>query len=67
MVYACIDQKTGDAVAVKQSQMAENEGLSSYAIREIALLKKINHENVVKLNIPDAGSKVTDTKIPSSF
>lgn len=43
-------QRSGHLVAMKKMKLdAEEEGLPSTAIREIALLKELSHENVVKL------------------
>jgi len=49
-VYKARCSRTGKAVAMKKMKLdAEEEGIPSTAIREIALLKELSHENVVKL------------------
>mmetsp|Transcript_113804 Transcript_113804/g.284667 ORF Transcript_113804/g.284667 Transcript_113804/m.284667 type:complete len:323 (-) Transcript_113804:219-1187(-) len=49
-VYKAKQARTGKAVAMKKMKLdAEEEGVPSTAIREIALLKELSHENVVKL------------------
>lgn len=50
VVYKCKDTVTGDMVALKKIRMEhEDEGVPSTAIREISLLKELDHVNVVKL------------------
>jgi len=49
-VYKCTQKRTGRPVAMKKMKLdSEEEGVPSTAIREIALLKELSHENVVKL------------------
>lgn len=49
-VYKARNNRTGDWVAMKQMKLnAQEEGVPSTAIREIALLKELSHPNVVKL------------------
>lgn len=49
-VYKARCSRTGKDVAMKKMKLdAEEEGIPSTAIREIALLKELSHENVVKL------------------
>mmetsp|Transcript_126681 Transcript_126681/g.366686 ORF Transcript_126681/g.366686 Transcript_126681/m.366686 type:complete len:317 (-) Transcript_126681:142-1092(-) len=49
-VYKATQKRTGRAVAMKKMKLdSEEEGVPSTAIREIALLKELSHENVVKL------------------
>mmetsp|Transcript_32388 Transcript_32388/g.76080 ORF Transcript_32388/g.76080 Transcript_32388/m.76080 type:complete len:315 (-) Transcript_32388:103-1047(-) len=49
-VYMARSTNTGEIVAMKQMKIeAQEEGVPSTAIREIALLKELNHTNVVKL------------------
>mmetsp|Transcript_18188 Transcript_18188/g.51806 ORF Transcript_18188/g.51806 Transcript_18188/m.51806 type:complete len:325 (+) Transcript_18188:85-1059(+) len=49
-VYKAKDVRNGKYVAMKKMKLdAEEEGVPSTAIREIALLRELNHENVVKL------------------
>jgi len=49
-VYKARSQRTNDWVAMKWMKLdAQEEGVPSTAIREIALLKELSHQNVVKL------------------
>lgn len=49
-VYKAKVLRTGESVAMKQMKLdAQEEGVPSTAIREIALLKELSHSNVVKL------------------
>lgn len=49
-MYKCTQKRTGRPVAMKKMKLdSEEEGVPSTAIREIALLKELSHENVVKL------------------
>ncbi|VVC40197.1 Hypothetical protein CINCED_3A017883 [Cinara cedri] len=51
VVYKALDKQTGKFVALKKVRMETSaEGVPSTAMREISLLKEINHENVVKLH-----------------
>ncbi len=44
------NKKTGEIVAMKKIRLeAEEEGVPSTAIREISLLKELQHPNIVKL------------------
>lgn len=50
-VYKARNVRTGELVAMKQMKLdAQEEGVPSTAIREIALLKELNHPNVVRLS-----------------
>ena len=50
VVYKAKDLKTNEIVALKKIRLtAEEEGMPSTAIREISLLKELQHINVVKL------------------
>lgn len=50
VVYKARDRFTGDIVAVKKIRLdQEEEGVPSTAIREISLLRELNHSNVLKL------------------
>ena len=52
VVYKGYDTKTNEVIAIKRIKIeAENEGIPSTAIREISLLREINHENVVKCDL----------------
>ncbi|KAK6251633.1 hypothetical protein SCA6_005638 [Theobroma cacao] len=49
-VYMAKEIKTGEIVALKKIRMDnEREGFPITAIREIKILKKLHHENVIKL------------------
>ncbi|XP_057430682.1 cyclin-dependent kinase C-2-like [Lotus japonicus] len=49
-VYMAKEHKTGEIVALKKIRMDnEREGFPITAIREIKILKKLHHENVIKL------------------
>lgn len=50
IVYKAKDKLTGDILALKKIRLeAEDEGIPSTAIREIALLKQLQHPNIVRL------------------
>merc|ERR1711935_370195 len=50
VVYKAKDRETGEIVALKKVRMgSEDEGVPSTALREIALLKEIQHPNTVGL------------------
>eukprot|EP00933_Yihiella_yeosuensis_P013691 TRINITY_DN12567_c0_g2_i1.p1 TRINITY_DN12567_c0_g2~~TRINITY_DN12567_c0_g2_i1.p1 ORF type:complete len:320 (-),score=52.36 TRINITY_DN12567_c0_g2_i1:205-1164(-) len=49
-VYKARVVRTGETVAMKQMKLdSQEEGVPSTAIREIALLKELSHQNVVRL------------------
>jgi cyclin-dependent kinase len=49
-VYKAKDKKTGELLALKKIRLeAEDEGIPSTAIREISLLKQLQHPNIVRL------------------
>ncbi|CAG2162926.1 unnamed protein product [Oppiella nova] len=51
IVYKAKDKHNGSLVALKKIRLdSESEGVPSTAIREIALLKELNHPNVVRLH-----------------
>eukprot|EP00697_Spironema_sp_BW2_P002740 gnl/Spiro4/13656_TR7280_c0_g1_i1.p1 gnl/Spiro4/13656_TR7280_c0_g1~~gnl/Spiro4/13656_TR7280_c0_g1_i1.p1 ORF type:complete len:294 (+),score=46.27 gnl/Spiro4/13656_TR7280_c0_g1_i1:120-1001(+) len=51
VVYKAKDRFTGDIVALKKIHLQlEDEGIPSTAIREIALLKELQHPNIVRLH-----------------
>jgi len=51
VVYRAQDVDTREIVAVKRIKLeTREEGIPSTSIREIALLKEINHKNVIKLH-----------------
>ncbi|CAD8144953.1 unnamed protein product [Paramecium octaurelia] len=50
LVYKARDNQTGEIVALKKIRMDhEDEGVPSTAIREISLLKEVQHPNIVPL------------------
>jgi cyclin-dependent kinase len=50
VVYKAKDRATGEIVALKKIRLeAEEEGIPGTAIREISLLKDLQHPNIVKL------------------
>ena len=50
MVYKAKDRVTGEILALKKIRLeAEDEGIPSTAIREISLLKELQHPNIVRL------------------
>jgi len=50
VVYRAMDKKNNREVALKKMISAiEEEGIPSTAIREISLLREIDHPNVIKL------------------
>jgi len=49
-VFRAIDNQRGEFVALKKMSLdKENEGVPSPVIREVALLKKLNHPNIISL------------------
>lgn len=49
VVYKALDNDTKEFVALKKIRLeSEEEGIPSTAIREISLLKELNHPNIVK-------------------
>jgi len=50
VVYKAKDKKTSELLALKKIRLeAEDEGIPSTAIREISLLKQLQHPNIVRL------------------
>ena len=50
VVYKARDKQTQDIIALKKIRLdAEDEGVPSTAIREISLLKELQHPNIVQL------------------
>mmetsp|Transcript_1775 Transcript_1775/g.5028 ORF Transcript_1775/g.5028 Transcript_1775/m.5028 type:complete len:303 (+) Transcript_1775:72-980(+) len=51
VVYKARNRLTGDHVALKKIRLeAEDEGIPSTAIREISILKELQHPNIVRLH-----------------
>jgi cyclin-dependent kinase 2 len=51
VVYKAEDTKTGAIIALKKVRLEhEDEGIPSTSIREISLLKELNHPNIVRLH-----------------
>jgi len=51
VVYKARNEKTGDLVALKRIKLdSEDEGLPATAIKEISLLKGLDHPNIVRLH-----------------
>jgi serine/threonine protein kinase len=49
VVYKAKDKLTGQIIALKRIRLeAEDEGIPSTAIREISLLKELQHPNIVR-------------------
>jgi len=48
-VYKAKDKQVGDYVALKKIRLeVEDEGVPSTALREISILKDLDHPNIVK-------------------
>ncbi|XP_052196226.1 cyclin-dependent kinase C-1 [Diospyros lotus] len=66
-VYMAREIKTGEIVALKKIRMDnEKEGFPITAIREIKILKKLHHENIIKLKeiVTSQGSEVDEQGKP---
>ena len=51
VVYKARNRLTGELVALKKIRLeAEDEGIPSTAIREISILKELQHDNIVRLH-----------------
>lgn len=52
MVYKARDRVTNETIALKKIRLEqEDEGVPSTAIREISLLKEMQHGNIVRYNL----------------
>lgn len=50
MVYKGVNEKTGEVIALKKIKLeTQSEGVPSTTIREISVLREIEHRNVVQL------------------
>ncbi|GAA0142271.1 non-receptor serine/threonine protein kinase [Lithospermum erythrorhizon] len=68
-VYMAKEKKTGEIVALKKIRMDnEKEGFPITAIREIKILKKLQHENVIKLKeiVTSTGPEADEEAKPDS-
>lgn len=60
-VYKCKDKQTGEIVALKRIRMLnKNEGFGQNTIREISILRSLNHDNIV-------GLRAVVTTIPEKY
>ena len=61
VVYKAKDIETGEIYALKKIRLeSEDEGIPSTAIREIALLKELQHPNIVRMvNVLHTDKKLT--------
>jgi hypothetical protein len=50
VVYQAVDRLTCEVVAIKQLQPDDDDGVASSSLREVAVLKMMNHPNIVKLH-----------------
>lgn len=48
-VFEAIDTETKEKVALKRIKLSEKEGMPGTALREISILKKLSHRNVISL------------------
>eukprot|EP00271_Cylindrocystis_brebissonii_P001841 TRINITY_DN12144_c0_g1_i1.p1 TRINITY_DN12144_c0_g1~~TRINITY_DN12144_c0_g1_i1.p1 ORF type:complete len:333 (-),score=65.31 TRINITY_DN12144_c0_g1_i1:48-1046(-) len=68
MVYMAKEKTTGEVVALKKVRMEnEKEGFPITAIREIKILKKLNHDNVIKLKEIVTGKPSESNKFKGSI
>jgi serine/threonine protein kinase len=60
VVYKALDRVTNETIALKKIRLEqEDEGVPSTAIREISLLKEMNHANIVR-SAPPTGFVARD-------
>lgn len=65
VVYKALDKVTNDMIALKKIRLdQEDEGVPSTAIREISLLKEMNHENIVRSAAPPSSIKFPISHCP---
>lgn len=60
VVHKAKNKSTGELVALKMIRMeSEDEGIPSSAIREVAILKELQHPNIVRLgDVACSSSKI---------
>jgi len=60
-VYKAKDKRTNEVVALKRVRLDEDdEGIPSSALREVSLLKELNHKNIVRIqDVLHSGLKLT--------
>jgi hypothetical protein len=59
VVYKALDKATNETIALKKIRLEqEDEGVPSTAIREISLLKEMNHGNIVRSAAPALPSSI---------
>ena len=66
-VYRAKNKETGEVVALKRVRMDnEKEGFPITAIREIKILKVLNHKNVVRLQeiVTSKGAEASLNPVP---
>jgi serine/threonine protein kinase len=52
VVYQAENTETGQMVAIKRIRLeSDQEGVPCTAIREVSILKELNHENIVKYDV----------------
>ena len=57
VVYKAVNKVTNETIALKKIRLEqEDEGVPSTAIREISLLKEMNHDNIVRSAAPALSS-----------
>jgi len=68
IVYKAKDKKTGELLALKKIRLeAEDEGIPSTAIREISLLKQLQHPNIVRFVLTSCRLLVVSAHCHISF
>ena len=60
VVYKARDRTTNETIALKKIRLEqEDEGVPSTAIREISLLKEMQHGNIVRYSLDLLGSLIS--------
>lgn len=66
VVYKAKNRVNGELVALKKIRLeAEDEGIPSTAIREISILKELQHPNIVRYCMPRRRSPASPMPGPS--